>query len=252
MFCLLAISGRANTYNFWTTNGAYTVDAGGVHSDVALKITFITGTNKIEVRITNLQLDPTKETQALAAIDYLVAGTSGLTPSSVVMNNVPASDPNLGYVVNFTAKGSTAYTTASIATAPTTAWGIGNTTHLFSGSTQITAISGASPDYLVIGKSTNPTNYVGVNNAVTGHTPFLGTDPNEYISFTVNYAPTAGITANSVISTTQMPMVDFGTAFATGQELVLTDQPEPATVGMMLGGLGLILAAKWRRRKPQA
>ena len=241
LFCLLAVSGRANTYNFWTANGATTIDSGGILSDVSLKVTFITSTNQVEVRITNLLVNPTKETQAVASVDFLLAGFSGVQPTAISLKKNLTTDPDLGYVVNFAGKKSTAYTTASITTAPTDAWGITNT-NILSGGTQISAISGGSPDYLIIGKSTSATDYVGVNNAVTGHTPFLGTNPDDYIAFTLTYAPTAGITANTAISKQNMPIVDFGTTFAAGQELVLTDQPEPETLTLMTCAMGLFLA----------
>jgi hypothetical protein len=246
---LLAKTGRANTYNFWTTNTA------AVGTDlVALKVTFITSSNQIEVRITNLELNPIKETQAVASVDFLLAGFSGgqPQPTGIALKTNLATDPNLGYVVNFAASHDNSYTTAALTTAPANAWGISTTTRLLSGGTQITAINGGSPDYLIIGKSTNPTQYVGANNAVPGHSPYLGTDPNDYIAFTLTYAANSGITANTAISTSTMPMVDFGTAFLAGQELSLTDQPEPATVAMMLGGLGLILIGARRRREPKA
>jgi len=235
------VSGRANTYNFWTANGATTIDSGGILSDVSLKVTFITSTNQVEVRITNLLVNPTKETQAVASVDFLLAGFSGVQPTAISLKKNLTTDPDLGYVVNFAGKKSTAYTTASITTAPTDAWGITNT-NILSGGTQISAISGGSPDYLIIGKSTSATDYVGVNNAVTGHTPFLGTNPDDYIAFTLTYAPTAGITANTAISKQNMPIVDFGTTFAAGQELVLTDQPEPETLTLMTCAMGLFLA----------
>ena len=47
--------------------------------------------------------------------------------------------------------------------------------------------------------------------------------------------------ANSVINTTNMPILTFGTTLVAGQAVLLTDQPEPETLTLMTCAMALFL-----------
>jgi len=262
LFCLLAVSGRANTYQFGLVNA--TVTSGSV---VTAYVDIITRLNQIEVQITNATGVMNVDTEAISSIDFLIRGVSGLPAGTTLSLTTPtnSADPNLGGRViigsggavtfssdlsNLTAAPVCASFTTNTATCPGIGWQIASSsaTVLYSGIKLSTFP--ATPDYLIA--SAPP--YTGANGSITGasHNPFLETSASQHISFKLNFTAAAGINENTQIDTDEgdRPRLNFGTSDM-GFEVQM-DNPEPGTVAMMLGGLGLIVVGARRRRKYQS
>jgi hypothetical protein len=217
------------------------------------RITFITSLNKVEIQVQNLELNIRLETQAIAAIDWLLQNvdnsatsqpTSGL--GSVALKT--SGDPNLGSVIDIS--GSTTYTMNPL-TSITNRWALftsaaPNSSSVgaqIAGGTQLTAISGGKPTQLIIG----PPNYNNPNAAITGHNPFLETSSSTHISYVITYGANSGVTENTVISQARL---SFGTAFVATQELdLIPEVPEPGTLTISLTGMALIGLGGLRRQR---
>jgi hypothetical protein len=248
IFLIHTVAGRAATIVFVTPPGANVL--GALVDD---RITFITSLNKVEIQVQNLELNIRLETQAIAAIDWLLHNidnsatsqpTSGL--GSVALKT--SGDPNLGSVIDIS--GSTTYTMSPL-TSITNRWALftspapdsSSVGAQIAGGTQLTAISGGKPTQLIIGAP----NYNNPNNAVTGHNPFLETSSTTHISYVITYGANSGITENTVISQARL---SFGTAFVGTQELdLIPEVPEPGTVTLSLTGMVVIGLGCVRRRR---
>lgn len=237
LILLTSLTAAASTAVF-TTAGAVIGTA-----PVNDRITFITTANRVEIQIQNLQTNISVETQAIASIDFLLNGFANVQPTAITM--LTNQEANLGSVITVT--GNSGNATAALSTL-TSRWQIANSGQLLPGGTEIDVFSGGSPNQLIIG----PEPYNNPNKAVTGHNPFLETAAEQHISFYLDYAPSAGITAATTInsSTGFRPKLDFGTTFATTQEIdLIVELPEPASFLLFGGGLALLLlAARFRRQ----
>ena len=240
LFCLLAVNGRAATISFYL-NGA-TAPGGFL---VYEKVTFITSANTIEVQIQNLTSNMRADTQAISSIDFLVSGISGLPANTTLA--LDTTGPNLGSTITFISTPSTYSALTPVfgsnLTAASAGWQLAAST-LTSGIKLSTFPS--SPNYLIGG----PPPYTNLNGSMVSgsHNPFFETDGTTHIGFKLTFDSSAHIDQNTTISTTTMPRLNFGTTDA-GGELTTVLEPEPGTVALMLGGLGLLCGAGIRRRK---
>jgi hypothetical protein len=74
---------------------------------------------------------------------------------------------------------------------------------------------------------------------------FFQTNTNQHIAWLLTFDSSNGVDATDTVTSSRM---SFGLDFGANYEEILTETPEPGTVAMMLGGLGLIVAGSRRRR----
>jgi hypothetical protein len=235
--CLLSAAvGHGATIVFVTAPGANILG-----SAVDDRITFITSQNQVEIQIQNLELNISREIQAISAIDWLLHNTDNSAisqPTSIAL--VTSGETNLGQVINIS--GSTTYTTAAL-TSITNRWAISTSGQQIIGGQEISTFTGGSPSQLIIG----PPNYNNPNNAVTGHNPFLETSDTTHISYVLTYGANSGVTGATLITQARL---SFGTMFATTQELdLIPEVPEPGTIALSLAGIVLICLGRLRRER---
>jgi len=77
---------------------------------------------------------------------------------------------------------------------------------------------------------------------------YFQTNTNKDIAWLLTFAPSAGIDASDTVTSANMA---FGLTFNANSIESLTLEPEPGTVAMMIGGLGLILVGGWPRALPR-
>jgi len=240
---VVAAAAHANTFTFWTVGGAST-GTGLNERSVAARVTFITGPNQIEIDVTNLQTDTSRIWQTVSAVDFLVQGVSGVNPTKI---DFKTGDSEQGWGVTFANSTTLSPSTISLGNIANP-WTFATSTQL-SGGSEIGAIHGtanAAKD-LILGSG--PYNADGNGSGTMQHSQnnqYLLTAPTtNHLAWILTYAPTNTINENSTIESARMT---FGLTFTGDFEENLTLDPEPGTVAMMVGGLGLILIGAWRRR----
>jgi len=245
--CLAHAAGvRANTFTFWTNNIAST-GTGLNARNVAAQVTFITGTNQIEIDVTNLQTDIDRIWQTVSAVDFLVAGVSGVNPTSIAFKT---GDANQGWGVTFTNSSTLSASVVALGSVANP-WTIATSNQL-SGGSQIGAIHGtdnAAKD-LILGQG--PYNANGNGSGTMQHTQnnqYLLTSPSaNHIAWILSYDTGANISADSKIDAARLT---FGLTFTNDFEEDLTLTPEAGSAAMMLGGIFLTLAIAGRRSSKQ-
>jgi hypothetical protein len=241
VFLFVALAAQANTMVFQTAPNATLLNF-----PINDRVTFITGLNTVEIQIQNLQTSADVDTQAVAAIDWLVNGFANAQPTSVtLLTSANSTETGLGQVVNITGSGAGGYTLSSLTTI-TNRWKLAATSAI-SGGSEINVFNGGQPNQLIIGPPT-----YSPNSSITNHNPFLETDSNTHISFLMTYDASVGITAASTINsqTGFRPVLDFGTTLTGTQQVELIPElPEPSPVLLSLSGLILLVAARRYRRR---
>ncbi len=247
--CLLYAAGaRANTVTFYTVPGAQTGSGNNGNTpvrDVAARVVFTTGINTLLIEVTNLETGISRMNQAIAAVDFLISGVSGVNPISTVLQTTEADHGSAGI---FT--GRTAFSASVALGSVANRWSIATSGQL-SGGLELGAIHSAAINAkgLIIGPT--PYNVNGTSNGQmrnTNSNQYFETNGNQDIAWLLTFAPDAGVDASDTITSAHMT---FGLTFNANSIEDLTLEPEPRTVTMMLGGLGLILIAAWRRRLRQ-
>jgi len=160
--CLVhAPAALANTVIFYTVPGAQTGSGTNGNTpvrDVAAKVVFTTGLNTLLIEITNLETNITRMNQAISAIDFLISGVSGKSPTSTVLQT---ADTGHGSAGTFT--GSTNFSASVALGSVANPWSIATSSQL-SGGLQLGAIHAAANNArdLIIGPA--PYRVNGTNN----------------------------------------------------------------------------------------
>ena len=244
----LAARVRANTVTFYTVPGAQTGSGSNGNTpvrDVAAKVVFTTGLNTLLIEITNLESGITRMNQAIAAVDFLISGVSGATPTSAVLQT---TDLNHGTAGTFT--GRTTFDASVALGSVANRWSIASSGQL-SGGLQLGAIHSAATNAkdLIVGPGSYSVN--GISNGQMRNynsNEYFQTNTNKDIAWLLTFAPSAGIDASDTVTSANMA---FGLTFNATSIESLTLEPEPGTVAMMIGGLGLILVGGWPRALPR-
>jgi len=228
---LTAFPCSANTFVFWTTD---TANVGATSSNdlrnVAAKVVITTSLNTVTVDITNLQTGIDRIDQAISSVDFLLHGISGVNPTGIAIKT------DSGAAGTFS--NATTFTTGTALTAIANPWSFLASTQL-SGGLSLGAIhnTAASAKDLIIG----PPSY---NSDGTGSGTMRNPQNNEYlqtvianhIGWTLTY--NSGVVDNN--TNVDAARMTFGLTYSSLYEEDLTETPEPASLGLFMGGLVLL------------
>ncbi len=180
----------------------------------------------LTLTLTNLEANIQDVGQAVTGIKF---NLSQLTGSST-----PVSETGDGVTVN--------------STSSLTDNGLGTLANQWTGSTSLqtvtlSALGGGNPGDSILGPETSG-EYPDANGSIAGngaHNPFV----NETATFTFDLTGFTGQNIDSILSAVQ---IGFGTAGTDYVSATLVPMPEPGSIMLCLGGLGLLAAGIRRRR----
>ena len=271
LFLLLAaiFAPAGGAYPIIFATGPTTIPSGAPDNAEAI-INFDTSLKQITISLLNLQLDPKGITGAISGVEVDFANLSGTLTSSQPLTTGPIT----GTASTFTINSDGSITGA--ATSSTTAWlaetnasdaGAGYAANTLALCVVCKNVNGTSPptELVIGGPATNkpsPYGYADGNSSITtNHSPYIlgsgstftyavGT-PLAGMDTTPTWVLTlpTGVQANTTITAVRFY---FGSAYIVpGQEADATIEitPEPGPVTLVVGGLLLITAGRWKRGK---
>jgi len=229
---ICAMAGQASVVTAITPAGSAT------SGPVSATATFTTGTNFLNITLTNLEVNPTDVSQLLSNLEFTLS--NGATSGTLFSSSGTLITVNTGGTVSFNGSGSTG-------------WGLNNNV---AGGLQLDAIGFIGPKGLIIGPPNASGIYSNANGSIDGnsaHNPFVYTPSTLHpATFIITFDPSAGVTAATTIKSATF---SFGTT--AGQDMVqgcfTTDAncgsssvPEP--ISLLLSGTGLLGLFFLRRR----
>jgi hypothetical protein len=219
----------------------------------------------IIISLLNKQLDPKGITSAIAGVEIDFANLSGAATASLVSTTASTFTINPDGSISGAANvSSTAWLVETNASDP----GAGYTSNTVALCVVCKNVNGTSPptELVIGGPATNkpaPYGYDDGNNSITNsHSPYILGSGNTFTYNTgtplagMNTTPTWVINVPQFQATTRITAVRFyfGSAYIVPTQeadatIVVT--PEPGPIAMVVGGLLLIAAGRWRRRSPR-
>jgi len=176
--------------------------------------TITTGTNVVDITLTNLEANPKDVAQLLSDFDFVLS--NGATTGTLAFSS--------GQKITVNSNG-----TFTLGTTGSTGWGLNDNV---GGGLQLDALGFVGPAGLIIGPPGGAT-YTNANSSIAGngpHNPFI----NQTATFEIDVA---GVTADTKVTSATF---SFGTT--PGADLVRGTVPEPSSLlsFLMLGGAGLV------------